>query len=75
MVWPNFKKWANDKIPKRVHVGKCLGSFLVGKLLITWIDSVNDCLKEKRCLDIGQARKMVHKRSEWQGFVRGMLRA
>ena len=33
-------------------------------------DTVKECLR-KRCLDVTQARRMVHDRSEWRGFVRG----
>ena len=37
-----------------------------------WNDTKNDYLKKKkRGLDIGQARRMVDDRNEWQGFVRG----
>ena len=32
--------------------------------------NVKDCLK-KRDLIVRQARRMVHDKSEWQGFVRG----
>ena len=35
-----------------------------------WIDAVKDCLKG-RGLEVRQASKMVHDRSEWRGFVRG----
>ena len=35
-----------------------------------WIDTVKDSLK-KRGLDVRQARRMVHHRSVWLGFVKG----
>ena len=36
-----------------------------------WIDTVKICLKKKKKgLDVRQARRMVHDRSEWWGFVR-----
>ena len=37
-----------------------------------WVDhdSVNECLK-KWCLKIGQPKKMVYDRNEWQEFVMG----
>ena len=60
----------NDRIAKRVYVGECVGSRLVGGPGKRYIDSVNDCLK-KRGLNVGQARRMVLDRSEWRGFVRG----
>ena len=37
---------------------------------MSWIDTVKDCLK-KKCLDDRQARRMVHDRIIWRGFVRG----
>ena len=35
-----------------------------------WIDTVKNCSKE-RDLDVRHARRMMHGRSEWLGFVRG----
>ena len=61
----------NDRIAKRVYVGEWAGSHSVGRLWKRWIDTVKDCLK-KRSLDVRQARRMVHDRSVWLGFVRGM---
>ena len=60
----------NGRIAKRVYVRECAGSHSVGRSLKKWIDTVKDCLK-KRGLDVRQARRMVHNRSVWQGFVRG----
>ena len=48
----------NDRIPKRVYVGECVGSRSVGRPRKRWIDTVRDCLR-KRGLDIRQARRMV----------------
>ena len=62
----HVKRMENDRIAKRVYVRECAGSRSVGR----WIDTVKDCLK-KRGLDVRQARRMVHDRSEWRGFVRG----
>ena len=36
---------------------------------VDWIDNVKDCLK-KRGLDVRQARRIVHDRSVWWGFVK-----
>ena len=60
----------NDRIAKRVYVGEHAGTHSVGRLQKRWIDTVNVCLK-KRALDVRQARRMVHQRSEWRGFLRG----
>ena len=64
----SLERMENDRIGKRVYVGKCAGSSPVGKLRKRWIDSMKDCLK-KRGLDVRQARRMLHDRSVWQGFV------
>ena len=40
----NMEKMENDRIPKRVHLGKCAGSRSVGRTRKRWIDTMNDCL-------------------------------
>ena len=62
-----MERMERDKIAKRVYVGGCAGSRLVGRPWKRWIDTV-ECLR-KRGLDVRQARRMVQDRSEWQGFV------
>ena len=47
-----------------------VGSRYVGRPRKRWIDIVKDCLK-KRGLNVRQARRMVHDRSVWRGFVSG----
>ena len=59
----------NDRIAKRAYVGECAGSHSVGRARKKWIDTMKDCLK-KRGLGVRQARRMVHDRSVWWGFVR-----
>ena len=49
---------ASDRIVKRVYMGECKSSRLVGQLRKGWNDSVNDCLKKG---DL----------NEWWEFVRG----
>ena len=53
----------------RVYVGECAGSHSVGRSRKRRIDTAKDCLK-KRGLDMRQARRLVHVRSEWWVFVR-----
>ena len=60
----------NDRIAKRIYLGLYAGSCSVCRLWKRWIDSMKDCLK-KRGLNVRQARRMVHDRSIWQGFVKG----
>ena len=66
----HVERMENDKITKRVYVGVCAGSHSVGRLWKRWNDTMKDYLK-KRGLDVRQARRMVHDRNVWQGFVRG----
>ena len=56
-----------DRIAKRVYMGKSAGSRLVSGSQKSWIDSGNECLK-KRGMDVGQARGMVHYRSDVGGL-------
>ena len=39
-------KVRGDRFAKRVYVGKCMGSHLVGQQQERWIDFVIDCLKK-----------------------------
>ena len=66
-----MKRMEKDMIVKRVYVGECAGSRSVGRPRKRWIDTVKECLR-KRCLDIGQTKRMVQVRSEWRGFVKLM---
>ena len=66
----NVERLESDRIAKRVYVGECAGSCSVGRLRKRWIDTMKDCLKI-RGLDVRQARRMMHDRSVWWGFVRG----
>ena len=60
----------NNRIAKRVYVGKCAGSRSVGRLWKRRINIVKDCLK-KRGLYFKQARRMVRDRNVWWVFVKG----
>ena len=59
----HIERMENDRTGKRVYVGECVGSHLVGRPLKRWIDSMHDCLR-KRCLKVGQARRIVYDRNE-----------
>ena len=65
----HVERMENNRIAKRVYVGECVGSNSVAKPHKRWIDTMNECLK-KTSLDVRQARRMVHDRSVWWGFVR-----
>ena len=59
----------NERISRRVYVGECSGSRLVGRPRKRWIYTLKDCLKE-RDLDVRQARRMFHDINVWREFVR-----
>ena len=55
-----LKEWRMiGLLAKRVYVGVCADSHLVGRLQRRWNDSVNDCLK-KKSLNVWQAKSMVY---------------
>ena len=71
----NFLKWfgqierrVNGGIAKTVYVREHVGRCLVGRPQKRRIDSVKLILK--KCLNVGQARRMVYDMNEWPGFVR-----
>ena len=47
----HVERMENDRITKRVYVGKCAGSRSMGRPWKRWTDAVKDCLK-KRGLDV-----------------------
>ena len=59
----------NDRITKRVYVRVRTGSRSLGRPRKRWNDTVKDWLR-KRALEVRRARKMIHDRSVWRGFVR-----
>ena len=48
----------NNRIAKRVYVGKYIISFMVVSSQKMWTDSVNDCLKKNELW-------IFHKQGEW----------
>ena len=60
----HVERMENDRIAKKVYLGKCAGSRSVGRARKKWFDTVKDYLKE-RVSDVRQARRMVQDRSEW----------
>ena len=72
-----WREWRMTEL-LREYVRESAGICLVVRPRKRWIDTVKDCLK-KRGLDVRQARRMVHNRSErrslreiaW-GTTRGM---
>ena len=61
----------SDKFAKGIYVGECAGSHSGSRPRKRSFDTMKECLRETG-LDVRQARRMVHDRCEWRGFVRGM---
>ena len=68
------EKIDEDVLPWFSHVEglyrECTGNRSVGRPRKRGIDTVKDCLRKKG-LEVRQARRMVHNKSVWRGFVRG----
>ena len=60
----------NDRIAKSIYVGESVDSCSVRRHRKRWIDTVKECFKI-RGLGVRPARRMVHDRNAWWGFVRG----
>ena len=58
----HVERMERDRIAKRVFVGECAGTRLLGRPQKRWTDTVKECLR-KRGLDIRQVRRMVQDRS------------
>ena len=59
-----------SRLAKRVYRGECVGDKRRGRPKNKWIGSVKFCLAERN-LDLVEASRLVHKRNEWRGIVRG----
>ena len=57
----------NDMFAKILYVGERAGSRSVGNPRRRWIDTVNDCLRKKKGLDVRQERRMVQDKSVLPG--------
>ena len=65
-----MERMENDMIAKKLYMGECVASRLVGQPRKRWIDSLKGCLK-KIGMNVGQARRMGYDKNEWREFVRG----
>src|SRR5678815_5117333 len=69
--WFGHMERMNDsRLVKRMYSGEWVRIRPAGRPKKKWIESVNECLKE-RGANLAEARIKVHNRSEWRGFVRG----
>src|SRR5678816_1261878 len=61
--WFGHMERMNDsRLVKRMYSGECVGSRPAGRPKRKWIESVNECLKERN-VSLAEARVRVHNRS------------
>ena len=63
----HVERMEHDRFAKRIYVGECAGSRLVGRPRKIWLDIGKECLRN-RGLDVRQARRMVQDGSECLGL-------
>src|SRR5678815_4714813 len=60
----HVERMDDSRLVKRMCSGDCAGNRPCGRPKKKWIESVKECLEERR---------KGHNRSEWLGFVRGCM--
>ena len=66
----HVERMNESRLVKRMYSGECVGNRPAGRPKRKWIESVNECLKERN-VSLAEARIKVHDRREWRGFVWG----
>src|SRR5678816_785926 len=66
----HVERMNESRLVKRMYSGECVGNQPAGRPKKKWIESVKECLEERNG-SLGEARRKVHIRCEWLGFVRG----
>src|SRR5678815_2020700 len=64
----DMERMNDSRLVKRMYSGECVRNRPAGRPKKKWIESVNECLKE-RDMSLAEARIKVHNKSEWRGFV------
>src|SRR5678816_2596871 len=64
----HVERMKDIRLVKRMYSGECVGNRPAGRPKRNWIESVNECLKERN-VSLAEARIKVHDRREWRGFV------
>src|SRR5678815_4204400 len=66
----HVERMNGSRLVKRMYCGECVGNRPAGRTKKKWIESVNECLKERN-VNLVEARRKVYNRSEWVGFCDG----
>ena len=62
----HMERMNDSRLVKRMYSGECVGNRPAGRPKRKWIESVNECLKERN-VSLAEARIKVHDRREWRG--------
>src|SRR5678815_4244908 len=65
----HVERMDDSRSVKRMYSGECVGNRPDGRQKKKWNESEKECL-EKRNVSLAEARRKVHNRSEWRGFMR-----
>src|SRR5678815_3478358 len=65
----HVERMDDSRSVKGMYSGECVGNRPDGRPKKKWIESENECLEERN-VRLAEARRKVHNRSEWRGFVR-----
>src|SRR5678815_731318 len=68
----HVERMNDSRLVKRMYSGECARNRPAGRPKKKWIESVMECLQERN-VSLSQARRKVHDRREWRGFVRGYV--
>jgi hypothetical protein len=60
-----------NRLVKRMYNSECVGDRPVGRPKKRWIESLKECLTERN-VSLVEARRIVHDRSVWRGFCKGV---
>src|SRR5678816_32877 len=68
----HVERMSDSRLVKRMYSGECAGNRPAWRPKKKWIESVKECLEERN-VSLAEAIRKVHNRSEWRGFVRGVV--
>src|SRR5678815_4421311 len=66
----HVERMDDGRLVKPIYSSQCAGNRPAGRQKKKWIESVKECLEERNA-SLAEARRKVHNRSEWRGFVKG----
>src|SRR5678816_2521990 len=69
-LFGHVERMDDSRLVKRMYSGECAGYRPAGRPKKKWIDSVKEFLEERN-VSLPKAKRKVHNKSEWRGFVKG----